>query len=392
MGRGSPARMVAAVALLTAAAGVHDAGRHPAGALVAKAIAKVQAGTVAKAATATVIPSLPAASTAGTLLVATLTSQRNNHFTAPTGWVRAARASRAAADAEIWYYANNPGGITRASFSNSGATATAGQLSEWSGVGASSPLDQKGAATSLLATSIAPATSDATTVAGELAVTAAAQHIAVASSATFTPGAGWTNLGNSGATTSSHQYTADYRTDVATGTVSETITSSVAGSWAAVVATFKPVTCQSGSLTLWSPRTVTFPAVTLTGTDEAATGSAALTPSDMSGSAGGWNVQATSTTFANAAGKTLPATATTVTGATAAAASGNCDLPSNAISYPLALPAGAAAPPAVKVYNAAINTGGGPLTLTLSFQLSIPASTYSGNYASTWTFTIASGP
>jgi hypothetical protein len=46
----------------------------------------------------------------------------------------------------------------------------------------------------------------------------------------------------------------------------------------------------------------------------------------------------------------------------------------------------------VKVYDAAANTGGGPLTLTLSFQLSIPASAYSGSYTSTWTFTIASGP
>ncbi|MGH9009592.1 MAG: hypothetical protein ACRDYF_07045, partial [Acidimicrobiia bacterium] len=377
---------------LTAVPALHDGGRHPAGALVAKAIAKVQAGTVAKTATATVIPTLPGASTAGTLLVATLASQRNVSFTAPTSWVRAASVSQVNAEAEIWYYADNPGGITSASFSSSGATATAGQLSEWSGAVPSSPLDKTGTATSVLGTSITPATSAATTVAGELAVTAAAQFISLASAATFTPGAGWTNLGNSGATTSSYQYTADYRTGVGTGTVSETITSSEAGSWAAAVATFKPVTCQSGSLTLTSPSTVSFPAVTLTGTNRTATASAALTPSDMSGSAGGWNVQATSTTFTNAAGKALPTTATRVTGASATAASGNCDLPTNAISYPLRLPAGATAPTAVKVYNAAANTGGGPLTVTLSFQVSIPASAYSGNYASTWTFTIASGP
>ena len=391
MGQGPLARMAAAVALLTVAA-AHDAGRHPAGAVVATTIAEVQAGTVAKTASATVIPTLPAASTAGTLLVATLAGQKNSSFTAPTGWVRAANAGRANVEAEIWYYANNPGGITSASFSNSGATATAGQLSEWSGVATSSPLDRTGTKTTTLGTSVAPATSAATTVAGELAVTAAAQFIAVASTPTFTPGAGWTNLGNSGATSSSHQYTADYRTAVATGTVSETITSSAAGSWAAVVATFKPVTCTSGNLTVTSPSTVSFPTVTLTGTDRTATTSAALTPSDMSGNASGWNVQATSTTFTNAAGKTLPATATTVTAATATAASGNCDLPTNAISYPLTLPAGATAPTAVKVYNTAANTGGGPLTLTLSFQVSIPASAYSGNYASTWTFTIASSP
>src|SRR5688572_25745979 len=76
------------------------------------------------------------------VLVATLTSQRNTSFTAPTGWVRAAGVSRANAEAEIWYYADNPGGISSASFSSSGATATAGQLSEWSGVATSSPVDK----------------------------------------------------------------------------------------------------------------------------------------------------------------------------------------------------------------------------------------------------------
>jgi hypothetical protein len=112
----------------------------------------------------------------------------------------------------------------------------------------------------------------------------------------------------------------------------------------------------------------------------------------MSGTAAGWNIQATSTTFTNAAGKTLPTTATAVTAATAAAASGNCDLPANSVAYPLTLPAGATAPTAAKVYNAAAGTGGGPLTVTLTFRLTVPASAYNGSYSSTWTFSIASGP
>lgn len=385
-------RMFWTVVLLTSAVVVTEAGRHPARAIVSTTIAKVQVGTMAKVAGATVAPTLSAASTAGTLLVATLASQKNGSFSGPAGWVKAVNANRANADAEIWYYANNPGGITSASFTNSGGTSAAGQLSEWSGVATSSPVDKTGTATSAAALSISPATSAATTVAGDLAVTAAAEYIIVAGTATYTPGAGWTNLGNSGATSSSYQYTADYRTGLATGTVSETITSSAAGAWAAVVATFKPVTCMSGSLTVTSPSTVTFSAVTLNGRDQTTTGSAALSPSDMSGNASGWNVQATSTTFTNAAGKTLPTTATTVTGATAAAATGNCDLPTNAVSYPVTLPAAATAPTAVKVYNAAVNTGGGPSTVTLSFQLAIPASARSGSYTSTWTFTIASGP
>ncbi|HEY4410745.1 MAG TPA: hypothetical protein VGO87_12760, partial [Acidimicrobiia bacterium] len=49
-----------------------DAQHQPAGALVSATIAKVQAGTLAKVAGATVAPTLTAASTSGTLLVATL--------------------------------------------------------------------------------------------------------------------------------------------------------------------------------------------------------------------------------------------------------------------------------------------------------------------------------
>ena len=392
MSRAALGRALGAVVLLTAAVAVHDSGRRPAGALVAAPVAKVQAGTVAKTATATVAPALPTASTAGTLLVATLASQKNATFSAPSGWVKAVRAGQTNADAEAWYYANNPGGITSASFSNSGATSTSGQLSEWSGVAAGTPLDKTGTTTVTLGNAATPATSAATAVAGELAVTAAAEYIALASTATYTPGTGWTNLGNSGATSSSYQYTADYGTGVATGTVSETITSSAPGAWSAVVATFKPVTCTGGSLTLTPPGTVAFPAVTLSGSDKTATATAALTPSDMSGNAAGWNVQATSTTFTNAAGKTLPTTATAVTAAATTAASGNCDLPTNSVAYPLTLPAGATAPTAAKVYNAAAGTGGGPLTLTLTFRLTVPAGAWSGTYSSTWTFTIASGP
>jgi hypothetical protein len=390
MCQGARGRVVAAVALLTTAVAVNDTGRHPAGALTAQTIAKVQAGTVAKSAGATVAPSLPAASTTDTLLVATLASQNNSTFTAPAGWVQAVRIGQLNANAEIWYYAKNPGGITSASFSNSGSSSVAGQLSEWSGAALVSPLDKTGTKTATLASSVAPSTQ--ATVAGDLAVTAAAQYLALAGTATYTPGTGWTNLGNSGATSSSYHHTADHKTGVANGNVSETITSSTAGSWSAAMATFKPATCKGGSLGLTPPSTLAFTAVTLDGSNNTATGTADLTASDMTGNASGWNVQATSTRFTNAAGKTLPTTATTVTGATATVASGNCDLPTNAISYPLTLPAGVTAPAAVKVYKAATNTGGGPLTLTFSFQLSIPASAYSGNYTSTWTFTIASGP
>jgi len=379
--------------LLAAAVAAHDGVRRPAGALTTAPVANVQMGPVVKTTTASVTLTLPAASTAGTLLVATVASNRNSAFSSPgTGWSQAAQIGQLNAAAGIWYYAGNPGGISSVTFTDTSGTSTAGQLSEWRGVLAGSPVDKTGTKTAtLLATSVTPSAGSVTT-AGELAVTSTAQYMLLPSTATYTPGTGWTNLGNSGATSSSYQYTADYRTGVPTGSLSEKITSSEAGSLSAVIATFKPVTCTGGTRMVTAPPSVAFPAATLNGLDQTLTASAAVTPSDMSGSAAGWNVTATSTTFTNGAGKTLPATATTVTGAAPASAPGTCDLPTNSITYPVTLPAAATAPAAVKVYNAAANTGGGPLTLTLSFQLAVPASAYSGSYSSTWTFSIASGP
>ena len=384
---------MASLLAATLAVVARDAQHQPAAAVVSATIAKVQAGALAKVAGATVAPTLPAASAAGTLLVATVVSGKHAAFSGTAGWTKAAGVGRSNAEAEVWYYGNNPGGITTASFTVTGATFTAGQLSEWSGVATSAPVDKTATDTATAATTVSPSTSAATTVAGDLAVTAATENLTLAGTATFTPGAGWTNFANTGSTSSANHYTADYRTGVPVGTVAETITSSALGTnWAAALATFKPLTCQSGTLTIGSPASTAFSGTTLTGLDGTATTTVAVTPSDLTGSAAGWNVQATSTTFTNGASRTLPVTATTVTGATSTAGSGTCNLPTNTVTYPVTLPAAATAPTAVKVFNAAAATGGGAMTVTLSFQLAVPASAYSGSYTSTWTFTVASGP
>jgi len=122
---------------------------------------------------------------------------------------------------------------------------------------------------------------------------------------------------------------------------------------AQVVAAFEPISrCSSGSLSLTAASTLSFPAVTLNGSDQTQTASLVVTPDDETGSNAGWNITGTSTTFTKSGGRTLPTTATTLTAASAAAASGNCSLPTNSLSYPITLPAGAGAPTAVKLYNA----------------------------------------
>jgi hypothetical protein len=76
----------------------------------------------------------------------------------------------------------------------------------------------------------------------------------------------------------------------------------------------------------------------------------------------------------------------------ACVAGGTCTNPTNAITYPLTVPAGATAPTAVKLFNAALNTGLGRFTITPSINVTIPGNSFAGAYASTLTIAAVSGP
>jgi len=354
------------------------------------AIANVQQGTEINATNGSITPTLSSVSTAGDLLVAVLGNANTGSsaaFSAPANWVNATGVFRSGTGrVEIWYYPNNPGGITSATFTASTGTNTIiGELSEWRGAAFSNPVDQTGTVSGAAATSVTVSTSAATTLTGDLAITAFATSVKPIT--TFTVGAGWTHVFSDG----TRGYAADDKKGLATGTVSETETASSSTSWAGIIVAFKPG-CTSGSLSLTAPASIAFPSVTLNGKDQTATVNGVFTPNDQTNSNAGWSIAGTSTTFTNGASKTLPTIATKITAASVATASQNCSLPTNSIAYPVTLPAAATAPAAVKLYNAAANTGAGPSTVTLSFQLAVNASTYNGTYTSTWTFTISSGP
>jgi hypothetical protein len=361
------------------------------------AIARVQTGTLVNSSSSSLALTLSAASAAGNLLVATLEDDPSGAaFSGPSGWVRAVGANSGGTTnpgrAEIWYYADNPGGISTATFTASGATHVQGQLSEWSGVATSSPLDVTGTGTAANATSVSVSTS-AAAASGDVGITSFGIGFNKNRSTTFTAGSGWTNLGEDGTTSQSDSYSADFRLSLSAGVASETETNNRAGDWAAAIATFKIApTCSGGSLTLANASTLGFSAITLDGTDQTQSTTLALTPDDERGTGVGWNITGTSTAFSDGSGHSLPSTATVVTAASVSAGSPNCNLPTNSIGYPVALPAGSGPPTAVKVYNAASATGKGQQSLTLTFQLSVPANTYRGTYTSTWTFAIVSGP
>jgi hypothetical protein len=349
-------------------------------------IAKVQAGTFVSATGVTSItPTLAAASTSGNLLVAIVTTAANTTVTAPAGWTRATGAFTSTAGATaIWYYANNPGAISSVKFTLSASDSAAAQLSEWSGIETASPLDGTGTATATTSKTTLSVSATAA-AANELAITS----FAVSGSAgnTFTPATGWTNLMAGHA----DSRTGDYEIGVGSGSVSEIETASTSGLWAGAIVTFYG-SCGGGSLALTSPATATFPGLTLNGTNQSVTTSLAFTPTDSTGSASGWSLAGTSTTFKNAGSKTLPTTATTITAGSVVATSATCRLPTNAIAFPVTLPAAATAPAAVKLFDGGAATGLGASTVTLTFKLSVPPNANNGTFSSTWTFSIASGP
>ena len=350
----------------------------------AAAITEVQAGTYLKGTNATsVTPTLASASTAGNLLVAEINPFTNPTVTAPTGWVKATAVNLAAAGtAQIWYYPNNPGGITSAVFSLSPSATVVAELSEWSGIARVSPLDGTGTNSSAGASSLTVTATAAQ--ANELGIT----DFKLSGGGNFTPGSGWTNLFRD----KPDSALGDYQAGIGSGSVSETET--VTGSppaWVGAIATFLG-SCNGGSLLFNSSPTMAFGSLTLNGYNQSVTGNYTLTMADSTGGGAGWNLTGTSTTFKNASNKTLPTTATTLTAGAVASNSGTCVPPTNAIAYPLTLPAGSTAPTAVKLYDAAANTGLGSSAVTLTFKVSVPGNAYSGVYSSTWTLTLGSGP
>jgi hypothetical protein len=128
--------------------------------------------------------------------------------------------------------------------------------------------------------------------------------------------------------------------------------------------------------------------------DSTPTYTAALTLQDTRGTGVGWNETITSTQFTTGGGspQTLATNASSLTGVTSSCASGTCTNPTNAVAYPVAVPAAAAPPTAVKFFNAAANSGMGKFTTTPTVGVFVPQSSYAGTYTSTLTLAVVTGP
>ncbi|MHB1782630.1 MAG: WxL domain-containing protein [Acidimicrobiales bacterium] len=156
----------------------------------------------------------------------------------------------------------------------------------------------------------------------------------------------------------------------------------------------------SGVLSFVStPANLTFPALTLDGTDQTTSTSLPLDVGDNTGAGAGWNVTITSTQFSNGSA-TLPASATSVD----TAPSSTCDTGASCtpatlssavtypVTYPVTVPAGSTAPIAIRLYSATAGSGMGNQTFSPTVILAVPANTAAGAYSSDWTLSLLSGP
>ena len=182
------------------------------------------------------------------------------------------------------------------------------------------------------------------------------------------------------------------RTSIAAAAVTLALVAAVAAR-AATVAVSSTVNAGS-TLSVAGNGTPSF-ALTLNGDDQTTSYTLPVEVVDARGlaSGGGWNLTVTSTQFDDGAGHTFPATASTITGATAGCEStSTCLLPTNGVAYNLALPSGSVAPSAVKFFNAASPTGRGRVDVNATVSVAVPANVIAGTYSSTVTVSIVAGP
>lgn len=194
--------------------------------------------------TTTVTPAYGQATTAGHLLVARICFVGNATVaTTATGWVQAIKvANSTAINSAIWYKPNSGASETAPTFTVASGTYLAADLSEWSGIATSSPLDQTTTGTGASTNPFVQAT-NADAAAGDVQIAALGTSASKSGTLTFTDG--WSPAatpagsahGTGTTSTTKHAWLTANIGDGSTGFNSVTISTS--STWAMVLATFK---------------------------------------------------------------------------------------------------------------------------------------------------------
>ncbi len=134
---------------------------------------------------------------------------------------------------------------------------------------------------------------------------------------------------------------------------------------------------------------ITFPEVTLDGTDRTVDGSTSAWRAEATGESGGWKVTVASTDFSNVASKTIAVANFQVRllDTNIVVVSGDSNKPA---STQTAFASLSGTP--IKIASAAAGTGNGLYDMTPGFRLTVPAETYTGSYTATVTVAISVGP
>jgi hypothetical protein len=347
------------------------------------------ASTAIAGATTLSLP-VPTSVASGNVEIATLSRQGVSTITPPSGWTQIVDTSVGSSlrQTSFWHIAG--ASETATSWGFSASTRATGGIVAYSGVDARTIIDAAGQRTGTTGTT-ATVPSLTATYAGDLIM-------------------GLGSFNNQGTLTKATAATSRYSSKVATtngpalldedvaqvasgASATQPITdSSAATAWIGVPIALKSASA-AGVLALTTSASPSFTA-NLNAGDQTPTFTIPLTTTASVSPAAGWNETITSTQFSTGTHTLVTGASTIQTAPTAVCVSAfaNCVAPTNAVGYPVSVPAGAGPPAAVKFFNAAAATGAGQFTVTPTVSVSVPQNSFAGTYSSTLTLAMISGP
>jgi hypothetical protein len=330
----------------------------------------------------------PAGVTSGEVLVATITAAGTGAITPPSGWT-VIRDTTTTLRETSFYHVTGSSEPTSWSWTLGSARAASGAIIAYSGVSTSVPIDASATGSGNTGNPTAPTVT--TNFAGDTVISAAGITGSWATNSA-TPAASTTERYDV-SNTSTESEGADVTQSTAGATPARMPTPATTGAWIAATIALNPAS--AATLSVSTTATPTFSASLPSG-DQTPTYTLPLSVQDTrSGSAVGWNLTITSTqlTTGGATPRTLATTASRATAVASACIGGaSCVSPTNALTYPVTVPAGTTPPAAVKLDDAAAGTGIGIFTITPTIAVSVPANSHAGTYNSTLTIALVSGP